>query len=86
MRATDLLSEYFDRTKRIRTDLLALGQFDMTRSSDSTPDEVNLFWEMWRPSDHFSAEGSPPAIQDNPPALDDDIEDTVLEELALLER
>ena len=86
MRATDLLSEYFDRTKRIRTDLLALGQFDMTRSSDSTPDEVKLFWEMWRPSDHFSAEGSPPAIQDNPQALDDDIEDTVLEELALLER
>ena len=33
----------------LRTDLRAMHEFDKARSSDSTPDGVKLFWNMWQP-------------------------------------
>ena len=86
---TDLSSEYFSRTTGLRTDLVALVQFAAARGSDNAPEEsreIELFWEMWRPRYTSLVEGSLPDFQDNPPVLDDDIEDAVLEELARLER
>ena len=89
MRADDLPSEYFRRTKGLRTDLVALVQFADTTGPDNAPDEsreITLFWEMWRPQYTILGEGNPLGYQDNPPALDDDIEGAVLKELARLER
>ena len=56
-------------------------EFDKARSGDGTPDGVKLFWDMWRPKDTSSDAG-----EGSLPALDDDLEDAVLEELARLER
>ena len=85
MRVADLIEECFKRTKMLRTDLGAMDEFDKAISSDSTLDGVKLFWEVWRPR-YTLVEGSLLGDQDNPPALDDDLEDGVLEELARLER
>ena len=48
MRITDLQSEYFRRTKGLRTDLMALVQFAAARDPHNSPDEsrqLELFWE-----------------------------------------
>ena len=81
MRADDLLQECLKRTKMLRADLHALYEFDKARGSDSTPDGVKLFWDMWRPWNMFDLE----TPFGNLPALDDDLEDAVLKELARLE-
>ena len=86
MDARDLAWQFFKRTKTLRTDLHALSLFIKAREAGSTPNEqtlVNLFWEMWRPR---LDPGDAQDLQDNPPPLDSDIEDALLEELARRER
>ena len=86
MDARELALEHFRRTKTFRMDLLALSEFIKAREAGSTPNEqtlVNLFWEMWRPR---LDPGDAQDLQDNPPPLDSDIEDALLEELARRER
>ena len=72
--------EHAMRTKTFRRDLLAILSLVKARETGDAADEqavVNLFWEMWRPR-LFDGK--------NPPPLDDDLEDALLEELARLER
>ena len=83
MDGRDLSWQFFKRTKTLRTDLHALSLFIKAGEAGNAPDEgalVNLFWGMWRPR---LDDGD---LRDNPPPLDSDIEDTLLEELARLER
>ena len=86
MDARDLALEHAKRTNTFRRDLVALLLFVKAREADSAADEqavVNLFWETWRPR---LDSGNVGQLEDNPPQLDQDIEDALLEELARLER
>src|SRR3972149_7532950 len=79
------ISEYFRRTNTIRTDLVAVGAFAQERLSGSAGDEVKLFWDIWSPKALSLATAPVDWIGEKAPPLPDDVEETLLEELAMLE-
>ncbi len=81
-----------DGTGAIRQDLFKLSQFVKARNSTSVDYEVSpvdLFWEVWRPT-AAPLDGSKArnisGLDEDPPHLPPEIENSFLEELARLEK
>ena len=89
MNASELVQECYRRTGMHRSDLNALAEFVEARDSgqlDATK-AISLFWETWKPRVMLTVGADPIGYtNEEPPALDEDLEAALLEALAELEQ